>query len=90
MVCRVAAHRREVHVHLGEVACGDVLLYVFELINDKEQIDGIMLSVVLYEVRDYPIHQLQQLIIRFIVAQSQFILFADVTCQVADVLMAPG
>lgn len=77
-------------MHLGEVACGDVLLYVFELINDKEQIDGIMLSVVLYEVRDYPIHQLQQLIIRFIVAQSQFILFADVTCQVADVLMAPG
>jgi hypothetical protein len=62
---------------------------VFELINDEEKINGIMLSIIDDEIGNDFIDKGNQFIIGFVVLESDFIFVSNVACKVAHVFMAP-
>lgn len=53
---------------------GDVVLDILQLVNDQQQIDGIVLSVVLYEVWDDLVDNAEKLVVGFAVLHSDFVL----------------
>ena len=66
-----------------------ILLDILHLVNNQKQIDGIVLSIVLHEVRHNGVNHSKELVVGLIVLQPDLIFLSDVTGKIADIFVTP-